>query len=1466
MLVTSNPGDETIKPKPPGTGPNHHFACHSANGEPFSQKWDYAEGHLISVHRSTRMSPRSTTATAKPPKVDAAYLSIVQNAPFGIYIVDADFKLITISAGARKVFSAVKKPIGQDFGEVMSVLWPEPFLSEALGRFRHTLATGEPYRAPRTVEQRAGNGDTEAYDWTLDRIVLPDGKQAVVCYFYDMTEREQQDRELREAQERQSFLLKLSDATREITDPKHVADITVELLARHMGAARCIYGSIDEEEIFHVEGEWRKENMPPMPPSLRVVDLGELNLKQGRTVVIHDTGADDRVNEEAFDEMGRMRAAVGVPLVKNGRLIAGFGVLDHKPRPWSNTEISLVEEVCARTWAAVERAHAEEALLRSEERYRTLFGSIDEGFCVIEFFDGPHGPLSDYIHIEANPAYTANAGIPDVVGKTVRAMVPDEADGWVNIYREVLLTGKPVRFERELIATGRHLELSAFRVEPAERKQVAVLFNDISERKAAEASAHRSHERYQAFMHHSAEGIWRCELDHPMPVDLPVKEMLEFAYTHAYLAECNDAMARMYGYDNGNELRGARLGELIPRTPENEAYLSAFFRNGFKFIGGESEERHRDGHTMYFSNNLVGMVENDHVVRVWGTQSDISERRRAEADLALLAAVSVDLVALNSTSVLRQETGDQILQHFRINRISIADVDIAAGRAEVYYDHHAPGVPDIAGQRTFHGWRGAGSLDQLAKGEAHVVNDVTKDPDINGEAYRTIDVGALLTIPISRDGRVVSFFSVTASEPRVWKDVEVDLLKELSVRIWSAFERVKAEQALQRELASTRLLAEVSTSMVQGGENERLFQRIVEAAAFIMGSRFGSLRKFRKERGELQLVASFGYPLDARDRWQWVKPGPTTTCGKAMQERTRIVVPDVEECDWLKESDATHHYLSIGMRAIQSTPLLARDGEPIGVISTHWDDAHTPTAEDFQLFDVLARQAADLIERVRNERLLRENESRFRMATDTGRVGVWEWQIPADMVTWNDVLYDIQGLKKDEFGGNVEAFAGTIHIDDRQRVAAAIQGALDKDEPYVVEFRAVRPNDGRVIRLVTHARVLRDANGNAERMVGAVVDVTAVREAEEALLAADRRKDEFLATLAHELRNPLAPLRNGLEVLHTGVDDPHTLEQIRDMMDRQVNQMAHLVDDLLDVSRISRGVIELRRARMDLHQAIHQAVEASNPLLQAKGHKLLLELHTAPLMVEADGTRLAQVFGNLLDNASKYTDRGGTIHVTSRVAGGQAEVVISDTGIGLTPDQLPRVFDMFSQVDRLHSRTRGGLGIGLHIVKRLAEMHDGTIEVTSEGLQKGSRFTLRIPLAAMPVERITIAGTSSPVRPLRVLLTDDNVDAAMMISMLLRKAGHHVVVAHSGMEALEKGAALKPEVVILDIGMPGMDGHETCRRMRTLDWGGSAYIVALTGWGQTEDRQRSHDAGFDHHLVKPVVRTDLEKVLASVNA
>jgi len=382
-------------------------------------------------------------------------------------------------------------------------------------------------------------------------------------------------------------------------------------------------------------------------------------------------------------------------------------------------------------------------------------------------------------------------------------------------------------------------------------------------------------------------------------------------------------------------------------------------------------------------------------------------------------------------------------------------------------------------------------------------------------------------------------------------------------------------------------------------------------------------------------------------------------------------------------------------------------------------------------------------------------------------------------------------------------------------------------------------------------------------------DISEHTKAQELLRLANRRKSEFLATLAHELRNPLAPLRNGLELLSLSQGDKATWDQAHGMMKRQLDQLVRLVDELLDLSRISRGTVDLQRMRVDLRAVLDQAVETSLPLIDQQEHELVLDLPPDALFVEGDGMRLAQVFNNLLNNAAKYTDRGGHITMKAEASPNAAIISVTDNGIGIAAADQDRVFDMFAQVERGHDRSQGGLGIGLNIVKHLVEMHGGRIAVRSDGLNKGSCFTVHLPLAARalqgPARPAVPAKASAQVRK-RILIVDDNHDAAAMMALLLGKLGHEIHVAHDGAVALTLGARIRPDVVLMDIGMPVMDGHTACAEMRRTDWGKNAFIVALTGWGQEEDKSRSQQAGFDHHLVKPISSDTLTAVLAHAAA
>jgi PAS domain S-box-containing protein len=384
----------------------------------------------------------------------------------------------------------------------------------------------------------------------------------------------------------------------------------------------------------------------------------------------------------------------------------------------------------------------------------------------------------------------------------------------------------------------------------------------------------------------------------------------------------------------------------------------------------------------------------------------------------------------------------------------------------------------------------------------------------------------------------------------------------------------------------------------------------------------------------------------------------------------------------------------------------------------------------------------------------------------------------------------------------------------------------------------------------------------AHRASVALENATLYAEAREA----DQRKDEFLATLAHELRNPLAPIRNAVELMRLRGTDDEELGWARDAIDRQTQHLTRLVDDLLDVSRITRGKVELRKHRVNLNSILNRAVETVRPLIDEQEHRLEVSLPDEIVELDADPTRLEQIFSNLLNNAAKYTEQGGRIWLTAELVAGEVTVRVKDTGIGMTAEFLPRVFDMFVQAEHHHGRAQGGLGIGLSLVHRLVKMHGGSIAAFSEGLGKGSEFVVTLPITA-PVLDVAASLPNDAVQPgmrmnRQILVVDDNVDAAVSLAMLLRRLGQNVRIAHEGETALALFDERLPDLVFLDIGLPRVDGYEVARRMRSRVGSDSVILIALTGWGQLDDRRRSQEAGFDAHITKPVDQATLRKILA----
>jgi signal transduction histidine kinase/ActR/RegA family two-component response regulator len=712
-----------------------------------------------------------------------------------------------------------------------------------------------------------------------------------------------------------------------------------------------------------------------------------------------------------------------------------------------------------------------------------------------------------------------------------------------------------------------------------------------------------------------------------------------------------------------------------------------------------------------------------------------------------------------STQLARQGDLHALLDEFLDAAVEITHADFG----NVQLMDAATGTLDIVAQRGFNpefldffnawhaGMAAAGTA--LRDGQRVVVEDVPSDPLFNGtpECEVMIKAGVLAvqsTPLVSSAGLMLGVLSTHYRTPRRADEGDLTRLDLLARQASDLIERKEAEQALREsqrhlaaELTASEMLQAVSMELIRENDLEALYAHIVDAAARIMGSEFASMQSYDAEHDELVLLASRGLNAEAKAAWARLGPAAYTAGAQALKTGERCLVHDIEECDWMSGTTERATYRDTGIRSIQSTPLRSRAGRIIGMISTHWGKPYTPSERELRLFDVLARQAADLIERKRADDSLRE---------------------------------------------------------------------------------------------------------------------------------ADRRKDEFLATLAHELRNPLAPIRNSVELLR--LDGADTTA--RDIIERQVRQLARLVDDLLDVSRITLGKIRLQRERLTLERVVTDAVESSRATIEASSHQFTVTLPPEPVVLDGDAVRLAQVLSNLLTNAAKYTEKGGHLWLTADVSRSEgrapeAVIAVGDTGIGISPEQLPHIFEMFAQTTPALERSHGGLGIGLALVRGLVELHGGRVEAHSAGAGMGSEFLVRLPIvedaAAAETLEPGVQDETAPVpRKCRVLVVDDNKDAAKSLSILLELRGHETAVAHDGLEAVQATATFRPDVVLLDIGLPKLDGYGAARHIRQRPWGKTMPLVALTGWGQDEDKRRAMEAGFDHHLTKPVDPADLEKLLASI--
>jgi PAS domain S-box-containing protein len=492
----------------------------------------------------------------------------------------------------------------------------------------------------------------------------------------------------------------------------------------------------------------------------------------------------------------------------------------------------------------------------------------------------------------------------------------------------------------------------------------------------------------------------------------------------------------------------------------------------------------------------------------------------------------------------------------------------------------------------------------------------------------------------------------------------------------------------------------------------------------------------------------------------------------------------------------------------------------------------------------------NVTQRVAQEDALRESEQRYRALTELSPQMVWMLDAQGTVSYLSPIWEEYAGLTVESAAA--QGWMDVLHPDERQEVGSFMTPYLERGEAYELPLR-LRRRDGVYRWHLTRAVPLRNAEGAVEKWIGVSFDIDDAKRAEDALREADRRKDEFLATLAHELRNPLAPIRSGIDVLRGANGDEATRSRTIEMIERQTNQVVRLVDDLLDVSRITQGKIKLRKERFDLKEAVEMAVETSRQEIEQSGNELTVTLPYKPIFLEADLTRIAQVILNILNNAAKFSPPGGKIRLEVERTDTFAVISVKDQGRGIPPESLGKIFEIFGQLDSPERRDRGGLGIGLNVAKQLTEMHGGTVEARSDGVGRGSEFVIRLPLALEQAARVepSVAPRPASVKGARkVLVVDDNHDAADMMETLLSLNGHDVRKAFDGFKAIELAIEFRPEVCLLDIGMPGMSGFELASSLKEIV--PDSMLVSVSGWGQEQDHVRSREAGFHHHLVKPV--------------
>lgn len=1044
---------------------------------------------------------------------------------------------------------------------------------------------------------------------------------------------------------------------------------------------------------------------------------------------------------------------------------------------------------------AVQARLAMGKLRESEEHYRMCFESIEEGFCIIEKLEGE---TLDFRYVEANAAFAAQTSLRDVVGKTLRQVLPDEFEERLAIYDTVTRTGQPIKIQRRFGSQGRVLELYAFRVEDDMHRRVAINFQDITERKSAEEKLARQAAELATLYATAPVGLFMLDTD------------LRYVRINQAMADLNGLSTERHIGRTLRELLTAGLADAV------EPLLRQVLETGRPELNREvhGATLPRSGEQRHWLVSYHPVQAGDGTITgVHGVVQEITERKQAEDALresqrflhSTLNALSGHIAVLDEFGTILEI--NEAWSRFALEN-QTAGVNLRVGVGVNYLQHcqHCQ-------HKSF----------QCGDTSAHV------------EAIKDVIAG--------RRTRFEMEYACHSPTQQRWFVMRVTRFQSPGpVRI-----------VIVHDDCTERKLAENASRDTE--ERYRNLFNSMDEGFCVIEMIFDGQQK----------------PVDYR--FLEVNPAFETQTGirNVTGKRVREIMPDLE----------AYWFEIYGKVALTGESL--RFINEVKALDQWWDVHAT------RLGGPENRQVAiifdNVTQRMKADEALRQSEARFRLLFDRGPVAIYSCDTSGMIKEFNPCAVKLWGREPtpddidERFCGSSRMYCldGTLLTPEQNPVIAVLKGEML--QAHDVEALIERP-DGSRIHVIANIVPLRNSWGEITGAINCFYDITErsrleqkTQEQAQALAELHQRKDEFLAMLSHELRNPLAPLASAVQLLQRQKNEAPQ-QQALSIIERQTGQLKHLVDDLMEISRITSGSVRLRQERVSLGDVVERALETTRPLMLQRRHELAVSLPPEPLWLHADATRLEQVLVNLLTNAAKYTDPGGRIWLSAgqeEAAGTGAAVAVirvRDTGIGIAPELLPRIFDLFTQAERSIDRSQGGLGIGLCLVQRLLQLHGGTVAVRSV-LGQGSEFVVRLPVmpADMPQPSVpppSVKPAQPPGNGCRVLAVDDNVDAVQSLAMLLKMSGHEVEIAYDGPSALTMALAMRPDVMLLDIGLPGLTGYEVAEQVRQQPALKSVVLVALTGYGRAADRQFSKDAGFDYHLVKPAEFREVEKILSVV--